>query len=79
MQAAQMCHCRSQVLTDAAVKFCPPCRPLMIPWVLRLCRADELEVEHLKDRLDRLSGLFWSVLSVPGRAKTVEQAEIDEK
>ena len=77
--AAQMCRCRLQALRNTAVKICQQCRPLVPAGVMCLCRAEELEVEDLKERLNRLSGLFWSVLSVAGRAKAIEKEEVDEK
>ena len=66
-------------MSNAAVKVCQQCRSLLSAGVLGLCRADALEVEHLKERLDRLSGLVWSVATVAGRAETVEKEEVNEK
>ena len=35
-------------------------------------------MEHLRERLDRLSGVSFSVMMLAGRATTVEKEEVDE-
>ena len=63
---------------SAVVKICQQCRLLVSAGVRCLCRAEELEVEHLKERLDRLSGWSFAVMMLAGRAAAVEKEEVDE-